>query len=659
MMKKILFVLLAFLLVFPAQGFSQEEEDLGLGELGDILEEEEEVYKFPEIPLEWGLSAGFKYVELDGSERAAEFEYLKDYIMLGGELRLFEYPHRVYLDIDVTSKEEYFGDFRYALKDIVLFRSLNRSLFHNLENLRLVDLDPSTSTPGVEVRDSGEIYGTSSSLNVYTLRLKTPDFPLHGFLGGWFFDKEGTEQQISLLGSGTFNNIERVSEERDIDYKTRRYTFGANSHLGPVEVEYSHVEKSFDADGDVVMTDSYDASAFRPEGVYLHNQTSEFEGSMDSLKLHTSYTGRLVASATLTLKENENTDSNAEADYFMGSGGLFWMPLNKLLFTLRYSHRDVDVDNPSSVTVEDLSDPSNVSSFDVRDSISSTTDKVSLTGRYSPFRRLTVKAKYSYKQVDRTEADEWNVEDSTKRHKASVSANARLFWGIFASANYTHEEIDDPSYNTEPDSSDEGLVSVTWTPVPRINALLSYGVSAEERGELSFTDTTDAENRDVLSNNVIGSLTFLLHKNLSVTATYAYIDYNIEQDIVYESLGGASLVDPDVELEDESQVYALNVDYAPTKDLTLGLGVTYTESCGEFMPESADLTEPESIGSFSDFDVTESSYTVYGGYEFWNGFNTEVEYIFSNVNDEIDNIYDDIEEGDAHIIMLKVSKRWM
>jgi predicted porin len=648
-------IIMVMLLAFPAVSLAIEEIDLD--DLEFEIEEEDAIYTFPEIPPEGEVCAGIKYVDAEGSEQADEYEYLDSSPTFCGELRMFKYPHRAHIEVDFRSKNEYFSDIRYAHKDIVLFRALNRSLYHNLENIELIDLDTSTTVPGVDIRDSNEVYGTRVGINTYDLRLKTPDFPLHGFFKGWILIKDGTKQQISLLGSGTFNDMVRTSEERDVDYDTRRYKVGINSHLGPIEAEYSHTEKSFDAKGDVVMEDFYEASALRTEGVYPHNTISEFDGSIDSLSFHTSYTGRLVASATLTKKDSTNNQSNATADYLIGSGGIYWLPMDKMLFTAKYTYKDQDVDNPSSVSITDVTDPSNTFTYDVEQSVSSTTDKVSLTGRYSPLTRLTLKANYSYRETNRSNADDFGLESSTSKHTATLFSTARLLSSLSANAGYVHTATESPSYNTEPETSDEGHVSLTWTPLPEINTFLTYSVTSGQSDEQTIDDV-DTENWESLTNNFMGMCTFLFNEDFALTVSYAYIRQEIEQDIVYESLGGAELVDPDVDLKDTAKVFAVNMDYMPKEALTLGTGITLTRSNGEFTPESEDLTEPESVESFSEYKVTETAFTINGEYKFKNGISTDVEYTYSSLSDEIDNPHDDVEDGSAHVIIVRIKKRW-
>jgi hypothetical protein len=58
---------------------------------------------------------------------------------------VFSFPHRFHLELDIKNRKDYFGDISYAYEDIILFRGINRTLFHNLDNISLVDLDPATT----------------------------------------------------------------------------------------------------------------------------------------------------------------------------------------------------------------------------------------------------------------------------------------------------------------------------------------------------------------------------------------------------------------------------------------------------------------------------------------------------------------------------------
>ena len=199
----------------------------------------------------------------------------------------------------------------------------------------------------------------------------------------------------------------RTSDSRDIDSLTSVYTIGANSHLGPVEADLSHSEKRFDVDGDSVLN-RYDwGRTGRTGGDYFHNLIPELKSSTNTLKLHTAYTGGLVASATVSQTEKENRDSGAKADYLFAAGDVTWMPIDSLTFFLKYRHQERDYDNPDAVIVQNLSFPYTLNIYDpiLRSSIPSISDAVTGTVRYRPLRGVLLKADYTYEDIRRNDVD--------------------------------------------------------------------------------------------------------------------------------------------------------------------------------------------------------------------------------------------------------------
>jgi len=667
MMRKILFLSVIILAVLSYSAVAQETETMPGAEDSAIHLTAGEAYRFPHIKPELSLQAGYRLIDLSGSERVEEFQYLHDSLTFGGELRVFSFPHRFHLMLDVVNKKDYFGDISYAYEDIVLFRGIDRALFHNLENITLVDLDPGSTNYAVDVMDHGENYGLKSDIGSVFLRLKTHDFPFHAYINGTFIEKDGDQQQRYLLGSGSFNDIVRASKSRDIDSKTRNIVMGVNSHLGPVEVDISHGEKRLNIGGDEIFYDNYapvgdPAGSTRIGGVFPHNLTPDLKGSVNTLKIHTSYTGRLVASATLSTNQRENRDSEVEADYFTGYGEISWTASPKLSLFMHYRHEERDLDNDDPVLIANVCSPFNNIDNDyecvIKRSISSVEDMVSGTVRYRPVSGLTLRGKYSYDSMRRSNAEEWELPDSTQKHTASISADTRLIKGLSVNLKYVFKGINDPAYNIQPDTSNEGSISLSWLPAHWINTFFSYSIASEERDDLFFEDTEEADNRDVHRDNFFGSITFLVLKNLTVTPSYAYLHNKIEQDIEYHDTNGDPHIDSSVPFKDQSHHYSVNVAYMPFERLNLGASVSHSKSRANFYPGSPDLLEPVSVASFSKLEIRETATLISGEYEFRNGFGVGINYRYADFDDVLDNPYDDVKDGHVHIVLLSLSKKW-
>lgn len=633
---------------------------------------EEPVYTFPEIKPGITLYGGYRFVELNGSERAVEYEYLKDSVAGHGELIAYPFPHRIHLDVEYMNNKDYFLDLSYAYRDIVLSRVTNRTLFHNLDNFQLVDLDPGgvepfmdIMSPAVLMEDMGERYGTRSSVNCLFLRLKAPNYPLHFYVNGHHLQKEGDLQQRFLGGAGWFNEAVRVSRKRDIEWNTFDVTVGANSHLGPVEVDVSHSEKRFEAESDRLFTESYTDAGIPPgdvraAGTFPHNLVPDLKGSTNTLKLHTSYTGKIVATATLSDTDRENTTSGAEADYFIGAGEIRWMPVTKLTFAFKYRHRKTDVNNPDVLPAGYLGFSSYTGPLTgIRQSISSEVDTLSGTMRYRLFKGLTLNAGYTYKETDRKDTEEWAVPDTTTEHAVSVAATARVRKNLKIKGKYRHREIDNPAYNTQPERSDSGMVSVSWTPVSRVVTFLSYHVTKEDR-DGDFT-TTEAESREVRRDRVTGSITLLLTEHLSLSTAYAYLRNETEQDIFY-----GNILDPDnpfedplVEYNDTAHNYTAGLRLTPNEHLSLDAEISHTRSRGNFHPGSSVALDPVDIASLSEIKLRETVYSLSGDYRLRSGWGFGLVFRYADFDNRLENPENPVLfDGSAHIALVTVSKKW-
>ena len=614
-------------------------------------------YEFPTIPPSIWLYGGMRYVDSDHTNNAEEYDYLHNSIVLGGEARLFSFPHRFHLDLDVKNKKDYFADVSYAYEDRVLFRAINRTLYHNISTAPLINMDPSTASPGVDFRDSSSDYGLKFGLTNVFLRFKKHEFPFHVYVDGTFLTRDGHLQQRSLSGSGWFNNIVRSSERRNVDQDTTNVIVGLNSHVGPVEIDISHGEKRFNSGPDSVLYDAYGDSPTRAAGVYPHNLVPDLKSSTDTLKIHTSFTGSLVASATLSRTAKENEDSDAKVDCLLGALEMTWTESPSLAVFLKYHHRENNPDSPDSVTITDATNASNSYRYVVDSAISSISDKVSTGIRYRPLRGMTVRLDYAYEDIRRDNASQWSIPDSTQKNVASVTADLRIIRSVRAKARYTRRFTIDPTYNTDPQVSDEGALSVTWQPIRSLVALASYTLVKEKRDNLVFVDTTAAR-RDVTKDRFLGTLNYALAEGLSANAAFAYIHNRTAQDIEYHDLTGAPQTDSSVPSKNKAHSYSFSIVYEPIEAVTLQSGIAHTLSSGTFYPDDPSLVQPVSIASFSAMKTKETVFTASAEYRIEKYFSAGLSYRYSEFKDLLDNPNDDISNGKAHIIALVLSKKW-
>jgi hypothetical protein len=652
-MKKTFFLVgLFFLFIGTCLPVLADDNDDELDLLLDSLDIEEDYkYEFPEIEPSAHLHLGYRFADLAGSSRVLEYEYLENSVTVGGDLRLFNFPHRFYLDFDFDNKEDYFTDLRYAYGDLVLFRWLNNSFFHNHDNIRLYNFDPLTSTPGVGPNlDAGRDYGIGAKENKFLLRVKAPNFPVHAYFDGFFIFKDGDTQQRNLFGSGYFNNMQLASQGRRVDTATSIYKVGANAHLGFMEVDFAHIEKEFSVDDDPSFVETYTASGYRSAGDYEHSRTPELEGSGNMLRVHSSYTGQLVTSASIYQNERENNYSGAKSDVTIGAGSVRWSPLTSLAFSLRYTHRDIDNESPSTLPVS--------YTYSIKQPVSSNTDTLSLTGRYKPVKGLALRAKYVFQEIDRTNAALWNLTDSTTKNGITLTADSRLHSKILFKVKYAYQNISDPAYNTDPEHSHTGRIGLTWLPNPAVNVLFSYDFTHQERDNLNFISTDEPWYREADMDNLLVMGTFQMSKKFTLSASYSFMRYEVSQDLAYEDLGGVPQVDRNVAMDQRSHIITFGAHYRLSDALYLLGEVSTTRSEGDFSPNAADLLQPVSIASFTKMEQRYLLLHLGAEYKFSDSLNLDFDYRFGDLEDAYNNIYDDIEDGEAHIVTLTATKKW-
>jgi len=646
----------------PGEYQFAEAADLSLDLEGLDIEDDAVKYKFPEIEPEAALFAGYRFIEHGGSGRALEYEYRENHPVFGGDWRSFKYPNMMHFDLDFKNNKDYEADLRYSFKSMVNVRWFNSTLYHNLDNIQLVDLDPTSGSYHVDNRNIDEDFGVKVAFNTVDLRLKPFDYPFHVYFHGFQRRRSGEQQQRSLQGNAYHNNIVRTTQSRDVDWRTQDFVVGSNIHLGVIETDISHRERRFDVDGQEQLFDYYEAQpgpTGRTAGTYPHNLIPQLESSSNKIKLHTSLTGKLVASASFTKKDGLNRDGGASTDILHGTGAVTYMPLTNLSFFAKYAHRELDNMNPSEVSITATDTGIKKTYTNLRPSMSSKSDTVSITGKYKPIPKVTLRAKYYHKQKERDNTELWHLADEVSRkNELTFHASTRLIKNTEIKADYTHGWVSDPLYNVEPDRSDRGSISLSWIPTYRMNFLVSYRRAQEERSGLGYVDTEEPESRETSSDNGFASGTFQMADNLSLTASYAYMRYKIIQDIENHNDAGAVFTDFNVPWEERTQVYSASLNYVPIQSVRLLAEINHTESHSEFDPNLPNLTMPVSLTTFSKQKIRETDYRVSGDFDCISNGSCVIEFQYSNFDDVIDNVHDDNDDGNAYIVYVKFMKRW-
>jgi hypothetical protein len=551
----IIFLLTALALAFPVAAIAEERDIEMDAELKAMLEGTEDVshYEFPDIEPEYSLGLGFSTVDNTGFRSLMRFGELDDNALFTGEYRAFYFPHRLYFIYDHKGTEDYFGELRYAIGDTLFLRWVGSGLHRNPESI----------TPmggNVSVGDQDAEYGVRKNTEDMFLRLKYPDIATHIFFKGWLVHEEGTIQERTLLGSGWYNNAVRDTGEREYEWETREYSVGANSHLGPLEVELEHTDSEFKVNSEAATTSFYNtASPYDPLGFRDHHHYTDSTSTGDSMKFHTSYTGKLVASATFSTRETENEYSRVSSDYSFASAGVTWMPMTSFTMFLRYKRTDMDYDNSSQSAA-----------LGIKNGLSSTKDNISLTARFRPTPELVLNGRYKVEVIERENAAEWSLQsEKTTKTTYMAAAHARQARKLNLMADYIYTETDGPAYNTEADESHKVKLSANWKFSARTMVFGSYTSTSSKRKDLVFPeDSVQADNRQSYRDNVLAGVTYLPTDRLSATLAYNYYLSSVKQDLVYGPPAAKTVV-PGVLYEDTVSGMSLDMNYMASEKLSI------------------------------------------------------------------------------------------
>jgi hypothetical protein len=597
----------------------------------------------------------YNWVDASGGPAASEYDYKKS---SGGFDLLSDYdalPNRFSAEAHMLNEKDYFGSFDYAYHDIVLISVLGRGIHHNLDHLTLGKDDPTTLQPSFTDLNPDDVYSVDSQIFRGFVRLKLPDYPMHLFADTLVVDRSGLIQQRYLRGFT--GGYDKVSQSRDIDWKSQELRIGLNSHFGPIEVEVSHTGKSFDPHGQTVLYDSYTS----PVSMSVpHNLTPELKSSVDTFRAHTSSTGRIVAGMTLANGTNKNEYSNAKMDYKNMAGDITFTPVAGLTFLAKYRHYDLNETTPATVTSVTGASPATVNP--VRDALLSKRDTATGIVRFRVTDRLTVRAEYEVESIKHTNADGsvltystgtalnlWAVADHTTKTSETLGLSYRAMNTLNLRADYKATQVENPAYADDPDMINVFKTTATWTPVSRVIALVSYGDTQERRNDLSAP--LGGGERKVTRDQVLGSVTLLAGRRSSITASYSLYQVKNKQTLTYWMDSGYVLEDG-VSLSTKSETVSLAATHSLTDAVQLNAEASRTKSTDGFVNSGAVAGTQNDV--LTDQNVTEDILSAGIAVRFTRFIGGEVRYRHVQFDDKTD----PAGSGRSNTMLATVNAKW-
>jgi len=633
-MKKIIYLIALIVLLAPPLWAQEKTPTGGQYQLG--------------TPFEGDIRLGYRWNMTSGNPMAGEYEYQHSSPAGSAVIEYDPLPTRMLLETYVLNSKDYFAEFDYAYKDIIMLNMLSRSMFHNLDHYSI-----GQSTTGMTVTDlnPADVYGASNAMNRAQIRFKAPDFPFHIYLEARSQEKHGTMQQRFM---NSFTAGDKMSRSRDIDYETQGAKVTVNSHLQWLEAEYSHDTQKFKDTRDKYLTDTGGATT------YAHNLVPDLESTTDTFKVHTSHTGRIAAAVTYSTGDRKNNDSGAKSDFTNSAGDLSWIPTKDVTLAVKYRHYEVDANNPGAVTDTVTTAGLPVSTtYLVRNAISYQKDIMTGLVRYRATKDLTLRAELGYENLKRDVStdplspDYWALDDKVNRTMARLGATYRLTNRIILRGDISHQSTNVPANsvdNTYPETSDQARLTATWTPKPWFNMLLSGATVREERSGLNapFTDKWTNE-RDRL----LGSFTFLVGKTTSVTPSYSFFQNKHTGPIAYTDPSSAITAETGVPYADTAHVAALTLSHALADAIIFTADVSKSWSRGSWQNSGviagsngiADLTTIKTVDTIAGADL-EIRVSKNLGYD--------LRYQIRRIDDKLD----DTQDGTNQTILATLSWKW-
>ena len=635
-MKKIIYLIAMIVLLAPPLRAQEKAPAGGQYQLG--------------TPFDGDVRLGYRWNTTKGNPMAGEYQYQHSSMAGSAFIEYDPLPHRFAIETYYLNGKDYFGELDYAFKDIFMLNMTARSLFHNLDHFSLGQDDPATPTPYFLDLNPADLYGTSNAMYRAQVRFKVPDFPFHVYLETKNQEKHGTIQQRFYSSfSGGFNKLAR---SRDIDWETQETKATVNSHLSWLEVEYSHAEKKFSDTHDNVMTDTVPGGSLS----YTHNLVPDLESSVDTIKIHTSHTGRIAAAATYSSGDKDNTSSGAKATFSNAAADVSWIPTKDVTVSAKYRHFSVDQQNPDTVT--SINSLGGATTYAVRNAINYDKDIMSGMVRYRATERLTVRGEYSYEFLSREDwagdpAGSWQLDDKVAKNTMRVGATYRLTNKLMLRGDISHQTADVPANsvdNTYPETSDTARGTLTWTPKSWFNWLLSAGTVREERSDLNppFTDKWTRER-----NRVLNSFTFILGKKTSVTPSYAFFQNKQNQPIAYTDIAGGITAESGVPYADTSHVASLSVSYALADAMLFIADAGRSWSRGSWQ-NSGTVAGSTGIAELTSMKLVETTAGANLDVRYSKNLGTEFHYQIR----KLDDILDSAQDGTNQIVMATLSYRW-
>lgn len=604
-----------------------------------------------------------------GTSQASEYDYLRNSMVIGGRIEAFPLPQRFYFDANVESDDHWFGELRHSYTDVYQLRVLSRRFVHALDNLALYDLNSNIMATEVSRLDLGKEYSMGIDIDQFRLRLKTPNFPFHLYTEGEVIRRDGERQQLFFGHSAVSPASARVSKTMGVDQETTLVTLGANSHLRWIEADISHSWQQFDSE----VADRYHYLAFgaQAEGDYVHNALPALRTSKNTLKLHTTQTGKVVGTATLvdiTRTNDTNDRYDIEAERRLGHSDLLWTPLVNLAMGTKYRRQESTGSGPLIIA-----SPWNSAELPIKAGVEGSTETYAAFVRYRPMKAVTLKGQYSieHRERDLDSALAWHLAEEKDINTLDAGVSWRPRHEARVRVNYRLSDADvEPGlvpeiFNNDPERTHQVTADISYAPQATTTILIAALLKEDTADNLSAlyhnfrtfnfvpvsASGVEATSYDAFWQRYLASITHACTPHLSVTASYVYSSMDTDRD--FSAVEGMSIVDTGYNNTQGYHAISLSSSWQVTERLSLDPAIDYTIATGDYTLTDTTLNDFLPLGDMAMADTKEWGVRLDGGYELGQGWKAGV--VFRYV-EFIDKSFDNPATGDMYGALFKMTK---
>lgn len=625
--------------------------------------------------FELRLDAGYRLSEDEQNSRLLPYEPTGNGPIFGLDL-IYLTPGfgSLHLDSGYVTDETWQAAATYNHSADLRLEAGTQSFTHAREHL---DTFPTLSgvimTVGSDA-DPDRTYRSDLQETEAALRFRIPGYPAHLSASGRVYNHRGTEQMRYFYRGCSTNSCHQNSRSRDLDQQTQEYTLGLDTHVGPVDLAYSHTVRTFSDDAADPVVSAPGMPLYvggLPPGDHKQDVDPDQRSASDRLSLNTNQTNRLVLSMTYTGAEQDNQSADISRSTRTAGATMSYRMTPSAFLVGSYNYDDQRSGETGASALAQLAANNAAHTASSWNHVhllepERTRNTGELKARFSPIEKAEVALRVRYRSLTRRsilEKEGTAYIDETGTMKStlvSLDGNYRVTSAISFDAKLGQEWSDNPAYATEATSATRYELGGRWTPSPVFLFRATWQgylgkndeVQSLAAGYPAAPDRSNPE-RTVEGNAIAAMASYIPAPTFSLTASWNLIKNGVDQDLVFGSPAepAYSYLSPDTGWDGRYQVADLRARCVVTKRLILTAGGSWIESLESYRPTFREGAELEDI---SRIEFTKLLGSLAAEVRVTDAVGLNIAAFLANYNDRTDNSGDQTAQG----LLAAVEYKW-